>query len=97
MALVRAPAPGRAQVLNRIVAGLGGGYAVAAAAAFALPALLPGAAVETVVAAQLIAYVLFVLVALWSFVPRRGAHVWAGILVTAGALLLAGLMGSGPG
>lgn len=80
-------------VLNRIAAGLGGGYAVAAAAASGLAAILPGRPVEAAVAGQLTAYVLFVLVALWSFVPRRGWSVWAGVLALTGLFMLIGAMG----
>ena len=90
MALVKQSPPSRKAVLNRIAAGLGGGYAVAALPAFALAALLPGPAVEAAVTAHLLAYLLFVLVALAVFVPRRGAVAWAIVLLPCAAFLLAG-------
>ena len=90
MALVKQSPPSRKAVLNRIAAGLGGGYAVAALAASGLAALLPGSALEAAVTAHLLAYLLFVLVALAVFVPRRGAIAWAIVLLPCAAFLLAG-------
>lgn len=94
MALVKQSPPSRKAVLNRIAAGLGGGYAVAALAASGLAARLPGLALEAAVTAHLLAYLLFVLVALAVFVPRRGATAWAIVLLPCAAFLLAGWLGS---
>ena len=94
MALVKPSPPSRKAVLNRIAAGLVGGYAVAALAASGLAALLPGPAVEAAVTAHLLAYLLFVLVALAVFVPRRGATAWTIVLLPCAAFLLAGWLGS---
>ncbi len=94
MALVKQRPPRRRAVLNRIAAGLGGGYAVAALAASGLAALLPGSAVEAAVTAHLLAYLLLVLVALAVFVPRRGATAWAIVLLPCAAFVLAGWLGS---
>ncbi|WP_167304895.1 hypothetical protein [Sphingobium vermicomposti] len=86
-------APSRRAVLNRIAAGLGGGYAVAALAASGLAAMLPGSAIEAAVTAHLLAYLLLVLVALAVFVPRRGTVAWAIVLLPSAAFLLAGWLG----
>ena len=94
MALVKQSPPSRKAVLNRIAAGLGGGYAVAALAASGLAALLPGPPVEAAVTAHLLAYLLFVLVALAVFMPRRGATAWAIALLPCALFLLAGWLGS---
>lgn len=94
MALVKQVAPGRKAVLNRIAAALGGGYAVAALAASALAAMLPGPAIEAAVTAHLMAYLLFVLVALAVFVPGRGVTAWAIVLLPCAVFLLAGWLGS---
>ncbi|WP_177198490.1 iron transporter [Novosphingobium sp. CF614] len=93
---MRSAPPARKAVLNRIAAGLGGGYAVAAAAASGLAAALPGPPVEAAVTAQLIAYALFVLVALWSFVPQRGWAVWAGVLALIGVFMMIGATSGRP-
>lgn len=94
MALVRQAAPGRKAVLNRIAAALGGGYALSALAAYALASMLPGSAIEAAVTAHMLAYLLFVLVALAVFVPRRGVTAWAVVLLPCAVFLLAGWLGS---
>lgn len=86
-------APGRNAVLNRILAGMGGGYMLAAAAAFGLAVTLPLPRIEAVAAAQLAAYLLFVLAALAAFVPRRGVTAWTIVLVPWALFVLAGWLG----
>ncbi|NOW44035.1 hypothetical protein FHW96_000162 [Novosphingobium sp. SG751A] len=95
MALVKRAVPGRKAVLNRILAGLGGGYLLAAAAAAGLAAILPMPRIEAVVTAQIAAYVLFVMAALAAFLPRKGATAWAIILLPAAMFALAGWLGGG--
>jgi hypothetical protein len=84
---------GAKAVLNRILAGLGGGYLLAAAAAAGLAAILPMPQIETVVTAQIAAYVLFVLAAMAAFLPRRGATAWAIILLPTAMFAMAGWLG----
>ena len=93
MALVKKTTPGRIAVLNRILAGLGGGYLLAAAAASGLAVALPLPRIEAVVTAQLVAYVLFVLAALAVFVPHRGATAWAIVLLPCALFALTGWLG----
>lgn len=88
--------PSRKAVLNRVLAGLGGGYILAATAAFCLAAILPGARIEAVLTAEIVAYLLFVIIALWSFVPRRGATAWVVIAGLSALFLLLGLAGEAP-
>jgi hypothetical protein len=94
MALVKKAAPGRNAVLNRILAGLGGGYLLAATAASGLAATLPRPRIEAVVVAQLVAYILFALSALAVFVPRRGMTAWAIILLPSALFALTGWLGN---
>lgn len=77
---------GRA-VLGRIILALGGGYLLAAAIARGLAAILPGPRVEAAVAGTLVAYLGYVLAALFAFVPRRAVVAWAAILGTAGLFM----------
>lgn len=94
MALVKKAVSGRNAVLNRILAGLGGGYLLVAAAASGLAAILPLPRIEAVVTAQIVAYILFVLAALAVFVPRRGTTAWAIILLPCALFTLVGWLGS---
>jgi hypothetical protein len=84
--------PARGAVLGRIAAGFGGGYAVAAVAAWALTGTLPGPRIEASTAAGLIAYGLFVAFVVWSFVPRRGWVVWAVLATTVAGFALIGMV-----
>ncbi|MBA4757607.1 MULTISPECIES: hypothetical protein [Sphingomonadales] len=92
MAMVDRRGPSRGAVLGRTIAALGGGYLLASLWASLLAIALPGPAVEASLAASLSAYILFVLVALWAFVPRRGWTVWASVAGAATALFALGSM-----
>ena len=77
-----------APLLSRIVAAVGGGYALAAltsVAALALPMTRP----EAVLTGMLLSFVVYALAVVWVFAVRSATRAWAGLLAVAAPLLLA--------
>lgn len=84
----------RIGILLRLVAGVAGGYGLAALATLVLTATLPLPRVEAVLAATMASFALYTAAILWAFAARGVARAWAGIALPAAllglALLLAG-------
>ncbi len=79
----------RLAVASRTVAAIGGGYALASAAAACLAVWLPLPRVDAVVAAQMLSFVVYACAVIWVFATYSAWRAWAGVM--APALLLAGL------
>ncbi|MGJ7530687.1 hypothetical protein [Variovorax sp. GB1P17] len=77
-------------VLSRLAAAVFGGYALAAAVAVCLGAVLPSARADAVLAGMQISFVVHTLAVIWTFSPVRPARVWLGLLGPAVVLALLG-------
>jgi hypothetical protein len=86
--LTRSSALQTAAIVTRLVAAIGGGYAVtagvAALAAVALPMLTAMPRSEAVVLVSMLAFVLYLVLLIWAFAARRLGRLCA-ILLAAGA------------
>jgi hypothetical protein len=89
----RASGVARRAILGRIVLALFGGYGLAAALARGLAAVLPGARVEAAATATLIAYLGYVVAALFAFAPKRAWIAWVGVAGVTGFFLLLSFLG----
>jgi hypothetical protein len=76
----------RLAVASRALAAVGGGYAVSSLAVTALALILPGHAVDRVVAATLTGLVVMPCAVMWCFAASTALKAWWGLLV-AGLLL----------
>ena len=75
-------------VASRIVAAVGGGYALAAllsVAAVALPVSKP----QSVLTGMLLSFLVHAAAVIWAFAARSATRAWAGLLLAAIPLLLA--------
>lgn len=77
-------------VLSRLAAAVFGGYAVAAAVAVFLGAVLPSARADAVLAGMQLSFVVHTLAVIWAFSPVTPARIWGGLLVPAAALAASG-------
>ncbi len=77
-------------VLSRLAAAVFGGYALAAAVAVFLGAVLPSARADAVLAGMQASFVVHTLAVIWAFSPGSPARVWAGLLVPAAVLVALG-------
>ena len=70
-------------VLSRLVAAVFGGYALAAAVAVFIAAVLPAARADAVLAGMQLSFIVHTLAVIWAFSPVSPARVWVGLLVPA--------------
>jgi len=75
-------------ITSRIVAAVGGGYALAALFSVAVLAL-PVSKPEAVLTGMLLSFLVHVAVTIWAFSARSASHAWAGLLLVSIPLLLA--------
>jgi hypothetical protein len=75
-------------LLSRIVAGLFGGYALAALCSVAAVAL-PMAPTEAVLTGMLASFVVYVCAVVWVFAVRSATRAWVGLAIAALPLSLA--------
>lgn len=83
-------APPGLLVLSRLAAAVFGGYALAAAAAVCLAAVLPSARADAVLAGMQFSFVVHTLAVIWAFSPVRPSRVWLGLLGPAVVLAVLG-------
>ncbi|WP_200845121.1 DUF3649 domain-containing protein [Roseomonas sp. 18066] len=79
-----------AGIVARLLAGLGGGYAVAAMASAWLATSLPMPRVEAVITATLLSFLILAGCIVWAFAARRLGRMAVGIAIL--AAILAGLL-----
>jgi hypothetical protein len=79
----------RTGLLFRIVAGVGGGYAVAALCTMVLSLGLPMPRAEAVLTATMASFAIYAGLIIWAFAAHRVLCVWAGMAATAALLGLA--------
>ncbi len=77
-------------VLSRLAAAVLGGYALAAALAVFVGAVLPSTRADAVLAGMQLGFVVYPLAVVWAFSPVPLARMWAGLLVPAAALATCG-------
>jgi hypothetical protein len=75
-----------APLISRIVAAIGGGYALAALASVAALAL-PMAKPQAVLTGMLASFVIYTCAVIWVFAVRSATRAWIGLLVFAAILL----------
>ncbi|WP_353190188.1 DUF3649 domain-containing protein [Pandoraea pnomenusa] len=75
-------------LIARIVAAIGGGYAVAALASVAVLAL-PMDKSQAIITGQLASFAVYAGAVVWVFAVRSARRAWAGLLVAAAPLALA--------
>lgn len=80
----------RPRVLHRLAAAVLGGYALAAATAIGLGAVLPSTRADAVLAGVQWSLVVYPAAVIWAFSPVPLARVWAGLLGPAALMVLAG-------
>ncbi|MGN7876882.1 DUF3649 domain-containing protein [Roseateles sp. 22389] len=73
-------------LLSRIVAAVGGGYALAALASVAVLAL-PVSRIQAVIGGMLGSFAVYVAAVVWVFAVRSATRAWIGLLVAALPLL----------
>ncbi|MBN8755910.1 MULTISPECIES: hypothetical protein [Variovorax] len=76
-------------LLSRVAAAVFGGYALAAAVAFFLAAVLPTGRAEAVVGGMQFSFAVHAIAAIWAFSPVALMRVWLWLLLP--AVVLAGL------
>ncbi|SAI60860.1 membrane protein [Bordetella trematum] len=97
---VKAPNSGAAMlryrfaVASRALAAIGGGYALASAAAACLAVWLPMSRVDAVVTAQMLAFVVYACGVIWVFATYSAWRAWGGIMVPTALLALLYWMGA---
>ncbi|AKC72371.2 iron uptake protein [Pandoraea oxalativorans] len=74
-------------LLSRIVAAVGGGYAVAALASVAVLAL-PMSKTQAVITGELASFAIYAGAVVWVFAVRSAWRAWAGLLIVAAPLAL---------
>ncbi|VVE68983.1 iron uptake protein [Pandoraea anapnoica] len=75
-------------LISRIVAAIGGGYAVAALASVAVLAL-PMNKAQAVITGELASFAIYAGAVVWVFAVRSAWRAWAGLLIVAAPLALA--------
>ena len=75
-------------LISRIVAAIGGGYAVAALASVAVLAL-PMSKVQAVITGELASFAIYAGAVVWVFAVRSAWRAWGGLLIVAAPLALA--------
>ncbi|AJP56960.1 iron uptake protein [Pandoraea vervacti] len=78
----------RGALVARIVAAIGGGYAVAALASVAVLAL-PMSKPQAVITGELASFAIYAGAVVWVFAARSAWRAWAGLLIVATPLALA--------
>ena len=76
-------------LLSRLVAGVGGGYAVAALLTAVLSGTLPMARSEAVLTATMASFAIHAAVIIWAFAAHSALRAFAGVLAVAALLVLA--------
>lgn len=76
-------------LLSRLLAGVGGGYAVAALFTAVLSSTLPMARSEAVLTATMASFAVHAAVIIWAFAARSALRASAGVLAIAALLVLA--------
>lgn len=84
--MIAAQTQRRLSLASRVLAALVGGYAFSHAATAFLTLALPFARADRVIAATLLAFVVWCGVAIYAFMAREAWRVWA-VLLVGGALL----------
>jgi len=84
----------RLDVTARVLAAIGGGYALSAVTTALLAVVLPMARAEAVITATLLSFVVFCGAVLWVFAARNAWRAWAGLAVP-GLLLGLALLAQG--
>ncbi|MBY4899215.1 DUF3649 domain-containing protein [Cupriavidus sp. AU9028] len=79
----------RLGVASRAVAGIAGGYGLAALATAWLAVALPGPRAEAVTAATLLSFAIYAGAVMWVFAARTAWRAWAGLAMPALALAVA--------
>lgn len=74
-------------VVSRIVAALGGGYALTAIATMTLTIYLPTSRAQSVLIATMSSFFIYVCVSIWVFAARTAWRAWLGILVPMATLV----------
>lgn len=74
-------------LISRLIAAIGGGYAVAALASVAVLAL-PVSRPQAVIAGMLMSFALYAAAVVWVFAVRSARRAWLGLLLVALPLLL---------
>lgn len=77
-------------VLSRLCAAVLGGYALAAAVAVFIAAVLPTAPADAVLAGMQLSFVVHTLAVIWAFSPVPALRMWAGLVLPAVALSAGG-------
>ncbi|WKB55603.1 DUF3649 domain-containing protein [Eleftheria terrae] len=80
----------RLAVASRVLAAIGGGYALSALAATVMAIHLPTSRVEAAVAGMLASFVIYTGAVVWVFAARSAWRAWLGLL--APGVLLGGLL-----
>lgn len=91
----RLPVRYRLQVLSRTLAATAGGYLLAATSAATLGLALAAGGMakpHAVTAATMVAFIVYVIAALWAFACANAWRAWAGILIPALLLAAAGAL-----
>lgn len=94
----RHPASGRAALLARIAAAIGGGYGLAAVTAATGALALPAPRSEAVLAGTMAGLLAWTAAAVWAFAARTAGRAWLGLLCPAallGAIALLSHVGGG--
>jgi hypothetical protein len=79
----------RAGILMRLLAGIGGGYALAALFTMTLSIGLPLPRSEAVLTATMASFAIYAAAIVWAFAAPGMLRAWAGLLAVAVALALA--------
>ncbi|BBK40500.1 hypothetical protein STVA_05200 [Allostella vacuolata] len=83
-------------IASRVVAAIGGGYAVAAAAAICLALALPGPRAEAVLTGMLLSFAVYAGAVIWVFAAATATRAWIGLAIPGAALAaIAWLAGGG--
>ena len=80
-------APGvKRRLLSRVLAAIGGGYALASAWTVFLGAVLPGPRAESVLLGVQCSFAIYTAAIIWAFAVSGLRRVWLGLLLPAAAL-----------
>ncbi|SAI68305.1 membrane protein [Bordetella ansorpii] len=79
----------RFAVASRAIAAIGGGYALASAAAACFAVWLPMSRVDAVLTAQMLAFVAYACAVIWVFATHSAWRAWVGVVLP--AAIFAGL------
>lgn len=78
--------PASLLLLSRVAAAVFGGYALAAAVAIFLAAVLPASRAEGVIAGMQLSFVAYTAAVIWAFSPISLVRAWVGLLLPAAVL-----------